>query len=271
MGWEVCMLWKEADQELLRWLLPSTCGSTLSRTLLARALAVAVVGSREASPTQRRREGMRLFTLIFPMLPYTFQAAAGGSRKRSRGSSCGGARVRPDFAAIRASVEAAQTAIAAARMEQRQAAAAAAADAEGGRLAAAAVSRDEDEAEFRAKEARRMVKDIGRLNPIVLAGGGWRRAGEEAAAGGAVGSTNVPHQEAGGSTAVPHQGPADGSGHLPLTSRPAAPPPPVPHPLHPGFESVGGLGGAVRTLREMVLLPLLYPELLAGMGAAPPG
>lgn len=37
----------------------------------------------------------------------------------------------------------------------------------------------------------------------------------------------------------------------------------------PGFESVGGLREAVRSLREMVLLPLLYPNLLAGLGSTP--
>ena len=60
----------------------------------------------------------------------------------------------------------------------------------------------------------------------------------------------------------------------PATAAAVAPPPPIPSRAFPhrGFESVGGsVGGAVQTLKEMVLLPLLYPELLAGMGTSPPG
>ena len=37
-----------------------------------------------------------------------------------------------------------------------------------------------------------------------------------------------------------------------------------------GWDAVGGLSGHVRVLKEMVTLPLLYPELFAHFGAAPP-
>ena len=38
----------------------------------------------------------------------------------------------------------------------------------------------------------------------------------------------------------------------------------------PGFESLGGLPGVVRSLREMALVPLLYPGLLAHLGVEAP-
>lgn len=37
-----------------------------------------------------------------------------------------------------------------------------------------------------------------------------------------------------------------------------------------GFESVGGLSEVKRSLREMVLLPLCYPQLLHDMGITAP-
>ena len=37
-----------------------------------------------------------------------------------------------------------------------------------------------------------------------------------------------------------------------------------------GWESVGGLSHVVQQLKEMVLLPLLYPDLFTSMGVAPP-
>lgn len=51
--------------------------------------------------------------------------------------------------------------------------------------------------------------------------------------------------------------------------------PPNPAPvLQPqtwgGFETVGGLQKVVQQLREMVILPLQYPELFKHLGIAPP-
>lgn len=37
-----------------------------------------------------------------------------------------------------------------------------------------------------------------------------------------------------------------------------------------GWEVVGGLSGVVRQLKEMVLLPLVYPEVFKAMQLTPP-
>ena len=37
-----------------------------------------------------------------------------------------------------------------------------------------------------------------------------------------------------------------------------------------GWDAVGGLSDVVKQLKEMVLLPLLYPDLFQGMGVTPP-
>ena len=154
----------------------------------------------------------------------------------------------PHTHTIMHSVDDARAAVTAARRQQRLIEAALeAAEADPSAPLAVAVSRDEDEAEFSQKEARRLAKDVGRLNPTVL----W---------GGAGGSRQKGIDPSG-----QHEPSLDALVPLPVPpSRNSFP--------HPGFESVGGsVGGAVQTLKEMVLLPLLYPELLLGMGTVPPG
>ena len=128
----------------------------------------------------------------------------------------------------------------------------------------------------RKKEARRMAKDVARLNPIVLWGGGGghrpqmgERGGE---GGGKRGGCLPPSFKSWGGVLWSRAlfRPASGPCHR----RCRCSPPPIPSRAFPhrGFESVGGsVGGAVQTLKEIVLLPLLYPELLAGMGTSPPG
>jgi ATP-dependent 26S proteasome regulatory subunit len=41
-------------------------------------------------------------------------------------------------------------------------------------------------------------------------------------------------------------------------------------PQAAGFEAVGGMRHVVAALREMVLLPLAYPELFAHLAVQPP-
>ena len=110
----------------------------------------------------------------------------------------------------------------------------------------------------------RLAKDISRLNPIVLAGRATQIRRPEAGATAIPGGSDPPTSaRLTGAPAVPQAPPVPPCTSSAVQATPYAP---------PGFESVGGLCGALSALREMVLLPLLYPELLAGMmGASPPG
>lgn len=105
-----------------------------------------------------------------------------------------------------------------------------------GAAADAAAEVDEDEAVFQAKQRRRLAKDTGKLAPRMLGG------------------------PAGSHPAAP---PLRGAGPAPAgAAQPARD--------FAGFESVGGLGGVLQQLREVVLLPLLRPELCRQLGIQVP-
>eukprot|EP00884_Botryococcus_braunii_P015398 jgi/Botrbrau1/2541/Bobra.0079s0028.1 len=105
-------------------------------------------------------------------------------------------------------------------------------------LRAAAEQSSDDETHFARKQARRLARDRARLAPIVLVGKGQQ------------GSARIGTAKDGAvlqnSQGAP-QGLAWG-----------------------GFETVGGLQSVVRQLREMVLLPLQYPDLFKHLHISPP-
>eukprot|EP00887_Chlorella_sp_A99_P007781 scaffold20.g7781.t1 len=103
-------------------------------------------------------------------------------------------------------------------------------------------SSDDDE-HFRNKEAARLARDTALLNPVTLGGGRpvVQHVGIKPAAKGA-----VPEVRDATNTAA------------------------VAAITHTDFSSLAGLDDVVRQLREMVLLPMQYPQLFQRMGMSPP-
>lgn len=91
---------------------------------------------------------------------------------------------------------------------------------------------DDDEANWQRKQRLRLAKDIAKLQPRTLAGGSGLA----------------------------------GPGPQPTGDQPQ---------LHPkperGFETVGGLSEVIKALKEVVVLPLLYPQLSQQLGINFPG
>ncbi|KAK9815637.1 hypothetical protein WJX72_007259 [[Myrmecia] bisecta] len=91
----------------------------------------------------------------------------------------------------------------------------------------------DDEEHFRKKERQRIIRDRAKLNPLVLGAGGRAQAAGsvQAMAGDPTGRNDVDLE---------------------------------------GWDAVGGHEAAVKQLKEMVLLPLLYPDLFRQMNIHPP-
>ena len=159
------------------------------------------------------------------------------------GGRAAGKRRRVDPAAVSEHIAAARAARAKLRAE----------------LEAARAASSDDEQAFARKERRRLAKDVARLAPVVL---GAVRGGARGAAALARGlEAALARGLAAGGPQQQRQPPQD-----------EQPPPPQPQFVPPsdGFAAIGGLDAAKRALREMVLLPLTRPQLLADMGVAPP-
>lgn len=97
----------------------------------------------------------------------------------------------------------------------------------------------DDETEFTRKEACRLEKDTCRLNSITLGSGNAMRCSVR----------NSP---------------------LPKNAAVVEPQQQVESISNCDFDSMGGAEEVIRTLKEVVVLPLLYPEIFASMGISPP-
>ena len=127
----------------------------------------------------------------------------------------------------------------------------------------------DDEEHFAKKEAARLARDKARLAPVTLGGRGaasgpWGSLGLRERPAAAAAQPQQPEGEGG----VGLLRPPGGAAGLP----PAAPPQPLAPEVAAGtdFSCVAGLEGVVAQLREMVLLPLMYPGLFERMGITPP-
>ncbi|GAX79023.1 hypothetical protein CEUSTIGMA_g6463.t1 [Chlamydomonas eustigma] len=122
---------------------------------------------------------------------------------------------------------------------------------------AALMVAEDDEAEFAAKEARRLKKDIIKLDPIVLCKPSARQ-GQITTSLRAAGSASRPADVDEDLTTAKTTNSGGTTTHNLLVSESAS--------ATSGFAAVGGLDSVVKNLKEMVLLPLLYPELMSGFG-----
>eukprot|EP00899_Mesostigma_viride_P028470 jgi/Mesvir1/8808/Mv02711-RA.1 len=132
----------------------------------------------------------------------------------------------------------------------------------------------EDEMEFEQKEIRRLQRDRAKIVPLFFGG---------AIASNAHGPSNLsgPHGRDGaaGSSGAPAMGGVDANavasaavatagrdvgGYGPLADGLAQQ-----HFLE-GWERVGGLRDTIRTLKEMILIPLLYPDMFQRLHVTPP-
>lgn len=116
----------------------------------------------------------------------------------------------------------------------------------------------DDEAHFGRREAARLRRDVAKLNPIIL-GPGVRGTANDTAGDHPRVAQNVYKKAPKGApkTAAPEVSVADDTAAVSAVA--AA-----------DFSDLAGMDDVVSQLREMVLLPLLYPEVFRSMGVTPP-
>jgi len=127
------------------------------------------------------------------------------------------------------------------------------------RRAPAVENVSDDEEHFAKRESARMQRDIAKLNPITL---GIEKAPTANAA------TASPHPRAAQSVYIkaPKGAPKTAAPQIELAANTTV----VDAVTSTDFDDLAGMDDVVRQLREMVLLPLQYPDLFRHLGVSPP-
>lgn len=137
------------------------------------------------------------------------------------------------------------------------------------RRATAAENVSDDEEHFAKRESARMQRDIAKLNPITL---GVERAPTAAggtAAGATADATTIglpPRAAQSVYIKAPKGAPKTAAPQIEFPANTSA----VDAVTSTDFDDLAGMDDVVRHLREMVLLPLQYPDLFNHLGVSPP-
>ncbi len=120
----------------------------------------------------------------------------------------------------------------------------------------------DDEEHFAKRESARLQRDIAKLNPITL--GTLKGAPTDTAT--ADGAADAPRAAQSVYIKAPKGAPKTAAPQIELAANTSV----VDAVTSTDFDDLAGMDDVVRQLREMVLLPLQYPELFRQLGVSPP-